>query len=84
MNKKVFEPILQEIFNLDYLAETLELRIRLLKDSNSIKNQFQRNEDEIMVYDTKNKLFQVKRKQQQLLHEAFSMVPEFLAPELQA
>lgn len=46
------EEQLKEVFNLEYLLECYELRIKLSKENQAEKSEFEKNETELLVFKT--------------------------------
>lgn len=53
---EIIEYNLQQLFGLEYLRECLELRIKLSKENYSTKTELQKNEIDILYYQTKNNI----------------------------
>ena len=58
---EIIEYNLQQLFGLEYLRECLELRIKLSKENYSSKTELQKNEIDILYYQTKNNINKVSK-----------------------
>jgi hypothetical protein len=58
---EIIEYNLQQLFGLEYLRECLELRIKLSKENYSNKTELQKNEIDILYYQTKNNINKISK-----------------------
>jgi hypothetical protein len=67
---EIVEYQLKQVFGLEYLRECLELRLKLLRENEASKSEFEKNENDILYYQTRNsinKVFhQIKEKRKEL------------------
>ena len=57
----VIEYQLQQVFGFEYLRESLELRIQLIKENYASKTEYERNEVDILYYQTKSNINKVNK-----------------------
>ena len=58
---KTIDDQLRQVFNLEYLLECYELRIKLCKENNAEKSEFEKNETELLIFKTKHHITTTKR-----------------------
>jgi hypothetical protein len=58
---EIIEYQLQQVFGFEYLRECLELRIQLIKKDYATKNEYERNEVDILYYQTKSSINKVSK-----------------------
>jgi len=51
---KTIERQLKQVFNLEYLLECYELRIKLCKENYAQKSEFEKNELELLIFKTRH------------------------------
>ena len=56
------EKQLTDIFHLEYIRECLELRIKLCKTDYSNKNEYEKNEIELLIYQTRYSIINTAEK----------------------
>jgi len=52
---------LKQVFNLEYLLECYELRLKLCKENYLEKSEFEKNETELLIFKTKHHIATTKR-----------------------
>jgi len=58
---KTIETQLKQVFNLEYLLECYELRLKLCKENYAEKSEFEKNETELLIFKTKHHIGTTKR-----------------------
>ena len=58
---KTIEAQLKQVFNLEYLLECYELRLKLCKENYAEKSEFEKNEIELLIFKTKHHIRTTKR-----------------------
>jgi hypothetical protein len=58
---KTIETQLKHVFNLEYLLECYELRLKLCKENHAEKSEFEKNETELLIFKTKHHVVTTKR-----------------------
>ena len=56
---EIVEYQLKQVFGLEYLRECLELRLKLLRENEASKSEFEKNENDILYYQTRNSINKV-------------------------
>lgn len=58
---RIIEDQLKQVFNLEYLLECYELRIKLCKENYVEKSEFEKNETELLIFKTNHHIATTKK-----------------------